>query len=197
MCSTYEGHPVPCLASFMLVTLLIHMPLSTDIPRISLIKTVTCVRNVTPRYIHKTTWAFRYCSTKTQLTSTVKNYLLFMQKMNRKNKNFSLSLDHLGRLREPFGLQINLLGALSEEERGRGVNGPWCEVDHSRQSSARVGNAWRCTSILAAFIQRCLVKHEDRFTAIAIKLLSQFTCMTKTLNAHISCDGQAIMWLKL
>jgi len=89
------------------------MPLSTDIPRISLIKTVTCVGNVTPRYVHKTTWAFRYCSTKIRLTSTVKNYLLFKQKMNRKGEEFSLSPDHLDRLRDPCDLVIKILGALS------------------------------------------------------------------------------------
>lgn len=145
VCSTYEGHPVPCLASVMLLTLLIHMPLSTDIPRISLIKTVTCVRHVTPRYIHKTTWAFRYCSTKTRLTPRVKNYLVHAKNEQKKWK-FSLSPDHLDRLRDPSGLLINLLVALSGAERGRGLNGPWCKVDHSRQSSARVGNGCRCTS---------------------------------------------------
>lgn len=47
--------------------------------------------------------------------------------------------------------------------------------------------------LLAACIRRCFVKHGDRFPAIAIKLLTRFTCLTNTLNARISCDGQAVM----
>ena len=123
VCSTYEGHPVPCLASFMPVTLLIHTPLSTDIPRISLIKTVTCVRNVTPRYIHKTTRAFRFYSTKTRLTSTMKNYLSFKQKMNRKKIVFLISGSSRpasGHFRPP----IQPTGAISGAGSGRVINGP-------------------------------------------------------------------------
>lgn len=47
--------------------------------------------------------------------------------------------------------------------------------------------------LLAAFIRRYFVKHGVRFPAIAIKPISQFTCLTKIVNARISCVGQAVM----
>lgn len=144
VCSTYEDHPVPCLGFFTLVTLLIHMPLSTDIPRISLIKTVTCVRNVTSRYTSKTKWVFRYYSTNTRLIYTVKNYLSVMLAQSQSDCGteddfpeeaiFFSSADRLDRLWDPSSFLFNAPATLS----GAGLRvGAW---------SGGVENEWRYTS---------------------------------------------------
>lgn len=55
MCAQHMRTVLLCPSSFMHVTLLILMTLSTDILRISLIKTVTYIRNAVRHYGRKTT----------------------------------------------------------------------------------------------------------------------------------------------